>query len=100
MNIPYQSTIEPNYYEEQIKCGTKLKLVTSNKYINNNKNKLIINNFTGNIKIFDILGNIILQKDYYNTNSEETLNINNGIYFIMIYDDKGIVETKKITIIN
>ncbi len=100
MKIPYQATIEPNYYEEQIKCGTKLKLVTSNKYINNNKNKLIINNFTGNIKIFDILGNIILQKDYYNTNSEETLNINNGIYFIMIYDDKGIVETKKITIIN
>lgn len=100
IRIPFEVQVEPNIYEGESQCGVKIRITTSNIYSYLDKNKFITSKFTGEIQIFNIIGNLIYRKSYYNESSEENFNFNSGIYFIIITDQSGIQRFEKVLITN
>lgn len=100
IRIPFEVQVEPNIYEGESQCGVKIKLITSNIYSYFDKNRFITNNFTGEIQIYNIIGNLIYKKKYFKESSEDNFNINTGIYFIVITDQSGNKRFEKILITN
>jgi hypothetical protein len=100
IRIPFEVQVEPNIYEGESGCGVKIRLITSNKYLYIINNEIITSKFTGNIQVFNIIGNLVYSKSYNNESLEENIDLNTGIYFIMITDQSGNQLFEKILITN
>jgi hypothetical protein len=98
IKIPIEVQVEPNIYEGESGCGVKIRLITSNKYLYIINSEIITSKFTGNIQVFNIIGNLVYSKSYNKESLEENIDLNTGIYFIIITDQSGNQRYEKILI--
>jgi len=78
---------------ESVNADFEIKRVSQTKYLITTSSK------TGNVKLYDIAGRMVANNLIVNGKATLILDVPAGSYSIRIYDDKGLIGKKQITLI-